>query len=487
KFLGIPYAKPPVGNLRWEAPQPLSWFGKRYAYSEQWACVQGGMPTTSFGSAENCLYLNVWAPSTPGPHPVMVWIHGGGLLTGSGNDLQWNGATLALKQNVIVVSLNYRLTYLGFLAFPQMPGSAAHSIAGNQGFLDQVAALEWVKGNIGAFEGDPNNVTIFGVSGGSFSNCYLLASPLTDGLFQQVIMESGACSDEITQSAEEAEAQGLELLEATGCATQSDPIECARALTPSQIQVALGPKTNMLTGLAHMEDWTFFPTGAVDGNFLPDLPESLLENSAKDGSVSLLIGTAKDEGSLFTGSWPHPANEAGYVAYLDEYFYGYGEELSGLYPFEDFYSSGAAGSQIMTDMAMTCPSRKVANIWSDSHPVHFFQFTQHVYSPFFLLVALLNHTPNAAMLGTFHSSMGPYVFGFDSPLGIVNTYGRLDLRADIMSYWGNFARTGNPNGAELNVWPLYTTEQPDHLALEFNPQPGTALRQEYCEFWWGGE
>jgi len=243
----------------------------------------------------------------------------------------------------------------------------------------------------------------------------------------------------------------------------------------------------MLTGLAHMEDWTFFPTGAVDGDFLPDLPESLLENSAKDGSVSLLIGTAKDEGSLFTGSWPHPANEAGYVAYLDEYFYGYGEELSGLYPFEDFYSSGAAGSQIMTDMAMTCPSRKVANIWSDSHPVHFFQFTQHVYSPFFLLVALLNHTPNAAMLGTFHSSMGPYVFGFDSPLGIVNTYGRLDLRADIMSYWGNFARTGNPNGAELNVWPLYTTEQPDHLALEFNPQPGTALRQEYCEFWWGGE
>ncbi len=485
RFLGIPYAKPPAGNLRWEAPQPPNaWGGKYYTYSQRKGCVQGGTPTSSFGSIENCLYLDVWAPSTPGPHPVMVWMHGGGLLTGSSNDAHWNGAVLALKQNVIVISINYRLNYLGFLAFPQMQGSAPHNIAGNQGFLDQTAALEWVQGNIAAFEGDPDKVTVFGVSGGATSSCYLLASPLTDGLMHQVIMESGTCVDDITNSTEEAETQGLDFLEATGCATTEDPIQCARGLTPNQIQYALGPKTNMLTELSHPETWTFYPTGAVDGNFLPEKPEALLANSTKDASVSLLIGTTLDEGSLLTGPWQHPASKAGYAAYLDQYFDDNSESLSEFYPYEDFYSSGAAASQIMTDMAMTCPSRKIANIWSEAHPVYSFQFTQHVFSPMFLLTSLLTHQPNAALLGTFHGSMAPYVFGFDSALGNVNTYGRLIVRANVMSYWGNFARTGNPNGAGLNPWSPYTTEQPDYLVLQYNPQPGTALRQEYCEAWW---
>ncbi len=483
KFFGIPYAKPPVDNLRWEPPQPPdSWLGKRNAFVQPKACVQGATPTGAFGSQEDCLYLDVWAPSTEGPHPVMLWIHGGAFQIGSANEMEYDGAILALEQDVIVITINYRLSYLGFLAFPQMPGSASHTIAGNQGILDQIAALEWVQDNIGAFGGDPDNVTIFGVSAGSISGCYLLASPLIDDLFHQVIMESGACNYYQTHTTEDAEAQGLDLLEATGCAAEADPIQCARDLSPKQIQAALGPLLNIFSVMGG-EDFFSLPWPAIDGNLLPESPESLLENSIKD--VSLLVGVTKDEGSLLTLTWEHPTDKADYVPYLDEHLGGFGEEASAFYPFEDFSPIGEAASQIGTDWFYICPSRAIADIWSETHPVYFYQFTQAVTAPIMEFLTLLFLTPHAADLGTFHASMDPYVFGYDSVLGQAATPDQQSMRADIMSYWGNFARTGNPNGTGLNTWPPYTAEQPDYLVLEADPQPATALRQEYCDYMWG--
>jgi para-nitrobenzyl esterase len=499
KFLGVPFAKAPVGELRWKAPQPHDgWTRKRKAYFQASACVQGGFPTGAIGSTEDCLYLNVWAPATEGPHPVMVWIHGGGLLIGSANEIQYDGSTLAKKQNVIVVSMNYRLSHLGFLTLPQYEGTEEHTITGNQGFLDQIAALEWIQDNISEFGGDPDNVTVFGESAGSISTCLLLASPLTDNLLNKAIMQSGACETFKTRSIAEAEAQGLEFLKDICCDSASDPIQCALNMTSGRIDKALGVKPNELF-TEEPENWAFFPSPAIDDYFLPESPNILLANSEKAGSVSIIIGTNADEGSMFVGMRKQPTSETEYIDHLNnlygDVFTDIGEEIAGLYPFEDFCPSGEAVSQILTDSAMTCPARGIADIWSEYHDVYFYHFTQNV-SPGLIGFLPLLFTNNAPDLGTCHASEIPYVLGNCGILGYVETTDQKITQNAMRSYWGNFARTGDPNGldqdgSELYSWPRYTSDDTFYLELNSDHSDpdddfpaGTALRQDYCEFWW---
>src|SRR6201993_13889 len=196
-FLGIPYAAPPVGNLRWKAPAPAAkWKGTREAMNFGSRCMQGAvfsdMVFRDPGINEDCLYLNVWAPKkTSDKLPVMVWIYGGGFVAGATSEPRQEGTNLA-KQGVVVVSMNYRLGIFGFFVHPDLAAESGRNSAGNYGLLDQVAALEWVHRNIAGFGGDPQNVTIFGESAGSFSVSALMASPVAKGLFQKAIGESGA-------------------------------------------------------------------------------------------------------------------------------------------------------------------------------------------------------------------------------------------------------------------------------------------------------
>ena len=240
KFLGIPYAQLPRGKLRWQAPQPHpGWRGAREAFYQAQACVQGGSPTGALGSQEDCLYLNVWAPSTKGPHPVMLWVHGGGFMIGSSNEMQYDRAYLAKNQNVVVVSMNYRLSFLGFLSLPQFENTPPHKVNGNQGLLDQLEALHWVKNNISGFGGNPDNVTLFGESAGSISTCVLLASPLSDGLINKAIMQSGSCDTFPVASKQKAEQAGLKFLSDINCIDEADPLLCAR-----NMPLILAPSTH---------------------------------------------------------------------------------------------------------------------------------------------------------------------------------------------------------------------------------------------------
>src|ERR1700727_661138 len=274
-FLGIPYATPPAGELRWKPPQPLEkWHGTRKADTYGAACPQAVEPNWngyekemqtfepyySFHMDEDCLYLNVWTTNLPGAgpiaakFPVMFWIHGGGNNDGA-SQITPMGPLLARK-GVVVVSLNYRLGVLGFMAHPALTTESPHHVSGNYGLLDQIAALEWVKRNIAKFGGDPDNVTIFGVSSGSADVCYLMASPLALGLFKRGIMESATCSDFISPELKTpthylagdgtAEDIGLRLMHDLGIADGPDALARLRATPAKKILDASSKKNTVL-------------------------------------------------------------------------------------------------------------------------------------------------------------------------------------------------------------------------------------------------
>lgn len=498
-FFDVPYAKPPIGKLRWQRPQSHpGWSGQRTAYFKRKACIQTGTPSFVLGRQdEDCLYLNIWAPAGEGPHPVMVWVHGGAFVTGAGGEPAYDGATLAKTQDIIVVSFNYRLGYLGYMAMPQFEGTETHNVSGNQGSLDQVAVLQWVQDNISNFGGDSNNVTVFGQSAGSLSTCTLLASPLTDKLFNKAIMHSGFCGkpyegfDQITVQAEV-----VKFLKAINCtpdnlADGQSPLDCARQLSPEEIQAKLGGKfdfSNIGT--------RYSPMPTLDNYFLPGNAEELLgQLNTKTDSVSLMLGITKDDASAQVGALPlpdFPATDEEYsdvlnLAVASILYSANKSEMVGIdqqYPQSDFESSGEAALRALNDGGFICPARRIADIWSQSRDVYFYHFTQTPsYVGLSMKLAELSFSDNAVGLGVHHYADLPYVFGVDSLFGAVISSAQQLTRKTIMNYWGNFARSGNPNAIGLPKWPKYTSDQPGYLELNQDFQQGTALRQSYCDYW----
>jgi para-nitrobenzyl esterase len=480
RFLGIPYAQPPLGELRWKAPQPLAggWQGELRADRFSDACVQGAKPEMARGSTENCLYLNVWRPDTPGKHAVMVWVHGGGLMLGSANEPQYSGEYLARDQNVVVVSMNYRLSYLGFLSTAGLVDDV-EAVQGNQGFLDMIIALQWVHDNIADYNGDPGNVTIFGESGGGVASCVLLASPLSDGLIHKAIMQSGVCSALPALSSEQAIEQRDAFLRTVGCLDVADPLACARALRPSQIEERGITRNDLLT--SDSKNFSFFPKPVIDGYFLRDEPMSALEQSVRR-DVAVLLGTNKDEGSLFTGRMGFPKSEEEYVQSLAEMVPGAEKELSQLYPYADYRPIGKAYSQMFTDVMEVCPTNKVADAWSGKGPTFLYQFTQASSAPLLWLMSL-TFDKNAADLGVYHGAEMPYVFGYNSIAGRVASESQIRTRKLVMDYWGSFARSGAPFSSGAPRWPPYTKALKQYLELKSEPQLGSALRNKFCQFW----
>src|SRR6202042_3721558 len=291
-FLGIPYAAPPVGDLRWKPPaRPAKWQGTRKATEFGARCMQSriydDMIFRDPGPSEDCLYLNVWVPARrPGGRlPVMVWVYGGGFAAGATSEPRQDGTNLA-KENVVVVSMNYRLGIFGFFAHPELAKENAHNATGNYGLMDQSAALEWVKRNIAQFGGDPGNVTIFGESAGSFSVSEQMASPVSKGLFHKAIGESGGAFASHAlpmrtkdQAAEEGARFAKDKLNA-------DTLAALRALPAQKVLDAQ---------LALKGEGRFAPN--IDGYFLPESPEAIFA-AGKQSDVPLLAGWNRDEGSF---------------------------------------------------------------------------------------------------------------------------------------------------------------------------------------------
>lgn len=442
-FKGVPFAAPPVGDLRWRAPQPSAqWDGVRKADQFGPGCIQkvvGSRPpwTEEFMHqgpvSEDCLYLNVWtaAKSADERRPVLVYIHGGGFNEGSGSVLVYNGENLA-KKGLVVVTVNYRMGVLGFFAHPALTAESGHNSSGNYGLLDQIAALRWVKDNIAAFGGDPNRVTVSGQSAGAFSVEYLTASPLAKGLFQRAIVESGpealfgSYPARASQTLADLEQAGLKFGEAKG----AHSIQELRAMSPDQVTAPVEGR------------FRFWPI--VDGWVLP-AEVSTVFAERKQNDVPTLTGMNSDEGSASPTYGKVKADD-----FREQAHKQYGamtDTFLKLYPASTDAESGLSEKAVGRDRGIAAlEAWAVDRAKTAKTNAYVYYFDRAIPWP--------EHPEFAA----FHTSEVPYVF---DNLNLLNRpWEAVDrkLADEMSSYWVNFAATGNPNGGDLPAWPAYRGE-----------------------------
>jgi para-nitrobenzyl esterase len=466
RFLGIPFAAPPVGTLRWRPPQPPApWQGVRAANAFGSPCPQTPSINGTPSQDEDCLYLNVWTPdpAPARPLPVMVWFHGGGNQSGSAGDLIplglgglfYNGRVLAETRNVIVVTTNYRLGVFGFFGLSALAAEDPHyPYAGNQGLLDQRAALEWVRDNIIAFGGDSDNVTVFGESAGSFDVCFHVVSPGSRGLFHRAISESGGCTTHQDGMADaETAAEGVSA--AVGCAASADVLPCLR-----QVPVA----TLLNAGAS-----SFNPI--VDGGFLPDQPRALFA-AGSFSRVPYILGSNSDEGTLFFIGVRPVTTQDEYLAALRDQFGDLADQVADVYPADSFASPQAALVRAFGDAILVCPTydsaRRAAAGGAD---VYLYNFARPIPLP---QLAGLH-------LGATHGAEIAYVFGSVDPPTEIDR----QIAAAMQGYWTRLAASGDPNGGDAVVWPRYADASDERLNLDAEISAVSGFRRTECEFWWG--
>ncbi len=446
-FKGIPFAAPPVGELRWRAPQPVTpWEGERGADQFGPKCMQTGQPgdidPLNPLMSEDCLYLNVWSPAKSADDrlPVMVWIYGGGFKSGSGSEPWYNGAHLARK-GVIVVTVNYRLDVLGFLSHPELTAESNNHASGNYGLLDQIAALGWVKRNIAAFGGDPDRTTVFGESAGSISVSALMASPLAHGLFQRAIGESGAML--FPNKSPYALAPRLE--------AEQEGVKFADLLSAHSIaELREKPAEALLDALVKNPDIPRMSRGPIiDGRVLPASPAEIFAKGQQT-DVPLLAGSTADEGTLFTARAQQATPET-YSEQVHELFGDAADAVRKLYPVGTTEETKLSFAALFGDQLIAYPTW----LWEELQartgkaPTYRYLFELRPPSP-----ELSQGSPAAA--GAFHTAEIVYVF---DNLQVRDWPWRPEDRrmAEIASsYWANFAKSGNPNGPGLPNWPAYT-------------------------------
>ena len=446
-FLGIPYAAPPVGTLRWKAPQaPERWHGVRKADAFGSRCMQptlfADMVFRDPGMSEDCLTLNVWTPAPAkeakkAKLPVMVWIYGGGFVVGSTSEARQDGGNLA-KKGVVVVSMNYRLGVFGFFAHPSLIGENSQHAAGNYGLLDQAAAIAWVKHNIALFGGDPENITLFGESAGSFSVSAQLASPLSKDLIQHAIGESGAAIGLSALPFPTLETAEREDKTAAAALFGSDDLAALRAMPAQQLMERAAK--------GGVDGQHFQPD--VDGYFLPE-SVSAIYAEGKQAHIPLLAGWNRDEGTAgVVNAAAKPSLESlrmlaqkDFGSAADRFLQAYkaSTDDEALRVTEDY-----AGDRFIAYSTWAWLEDQVATGQS-----HVFRYRFDRPSP-----GDPNHAVSA---GAFHSDDIEYVFGnLDSRKGAVWTAEDYALSDLIQTYWTDFARNGNPNGARAPVWPEYS-------------------------------
>lgn len=459
-FKGIPFALPPIGPMRWKPPADLpAWQGVRKATAFGPACVQplgrnAGIYTNPLDKvSEDCLTLNIWAPKEASKLPVFVWIHGGALSAGYSHESMYDGARMAEIGGVIVVSINYRLGILGYLAHPELSAESAENISGNYGLLDQVAALRWVERNIAAFGGDPDNVTIAGESAGALSVMYLMASPRARGLFDKAVAQSAymITTPELKHGRHglpSAEAAGTEIMGALGAAD----IAGLRAIDAEKL-------TQSAAGKA------FGPWGVIDGKILP---RQLVEtwDRSEQAPVPVLTGFNSGEiRSLRMLLPPAPADAAAYETGIRSRYGELAAHFLRLYP-----SSDVAESMLAT-------ARDALYGWTSTRlAIGQTAIGQQAY------LYLFDHGYPAADengLHAFHAAEIPYVFG---TMGKTPPYwpkipdGVVDRRLSdaMMGYWTAFARTGAAVAEGKPAWQPYGAAA-NYMGFAGKPSPGTRL------------
>lgn len=445
-YKGIPYAAPPVGDLRWREPQPVNpWDGVRKADAFAPGCIQhvaGSRPpwTEEFmhqgAVSEDCLYLNVWtaAENAAAQHPVLVYMHGGGFSEGSGSVAVYDGEGLA-KKGLVVVTINYRLGVLGFLAHPELTAESGHDASGNYGLLDQVSALQWVRHNIAAFGGDPGNVTVAGQSAGAISVYLLTASPLATGLFHRAIVESGpgglasfglGSARSMAGPLAEAETSGTRVSVARGAASLAE----LRAMPVDSLTAAPAASSPPLR---------FGPI--VDGYFLVDDVVTVYANGEQN-DVPLLTGFNADEASAFPG-YGTVTLEA-YREMAEQRYGDSADDFLALYPADTDQEAGEAQIASRRDMAaVALGGLAEERARTATTEAYLYYFERGI--PW----------PEHPEFGAFHTGEVPYVFNnlrlLDRPWEAVDR----ELADAVSSYWANFAARGNPNGDGLPTWPAY--------------------------------
>jgi para-nitrobenzyl esterase len=463
EYLGIPYAAPPIGPLRWRPPQPPArWHGIRTATSFAPHCPQTAGVFGRASTSEDCLYLNVIAPAghRDGRLPVMVWIHGGAFVGGESDDYNPNGL---VANGVIVVTINYRLGALGFLAHPALadhPGGPT----GDYGLMDQQAALRWVRANIGEFGGDPGNVTIFGESAGGQSVLLQLVSPGARGLFARAIAESGgyALSPVSLASAETA---GRAFAAKAGCASQT--AQCLRSLPVATI-------------LADQD-----PSGAsadIDGLVLTEQPRVAF-TSGNFSHVPVIDGSNHDEWRLFVALATfegHPVTAANYQSMIASTLHVSGTIASLIaiqYPLTGYQSPALALGTLGTDAIFACPTLLVDGAMARYVPTYAYEFNdENAPAPY--------PSPGFAY-GATHASELQYLFGLPAASAGILSPQQEQLAAAMRQEWTSFARSGVPSAARAPAWPRFTTGGQAMLSL-VPPEPATDssfAAEHHCAFW----
>jgi len=452
-FKGIPFAAPPTGENRWRSPQPLrNWQGVKHTDTYAPGCMQDSSMAAMFGAppalSEDCLYLNVWTPAhTPNDRlPVMVWIYGGAFAAGMTSIPLYDGTHLA-QRGVVLVSIAYRVGPFGFLAAPQLGREGKGS--GNYGLLDMIAALQWVKKNIESFGGDPTRVTIFGESAGGIAVSMLCASPQAKGLFQRAISESGGnfqppkYANEGGQNGmplKLAEKQGEQFLKDLG----TSDITAARTLSAETIQRAAGPSLSA----------RFWPV--FDGYVLPGDQYELYE-LGRFNDTPVLIGTNSDEGALFARPG---VTVASFTAQVHDGYDQKASEILAAYPAGNDAEAAVSSKNLFRDTAFGWPTWAWARLQSrvGKNPAYVYYF---------------DHRTPLSPDGATHGAEMAYVFGnFDARQGTPSA-AEATLADRMMSYWVSFAKSGDPNGAGLATWPVYTenTQQVMYIDSTLGAKP----------------
>jgi len=464
QFLGIPYAAPPVGNLRWKAPQPHpAWTATLDASHFGDECPQ----ILPFGrgrpNSEDCLSLNIYTPNPAmSGLPVMVWIHGGSFLLGTG--ATYDGSELASKGKLVVVTINYRLGALGFLALKGLDAENPDHVSGDYGLMDQQAALRWVQRNISAFGGDPGKVTAAGESAGAISICLQLVSPAAAGLFQRAILESGPCLR--PRPLAEAETHGDEFAAKLGCA--ADVPACLRSKPIGDVLNAL--PANALSG---PPVWN----PVMDGHLVPKQPAEAFK-SGNFNKVPVINGSNHDEGTLFVWFAP-PMSADQYAPSIRARFGKNADAVLAAYPLSNYASPVLAGAAIFGDAIFSCPVRKASQLLSAQGPAFEYEFNDRNAPNIF--------TPNPPFpMGAYHGSEIQYVFQTKTraPWSQPLAGGQLKLSDQMMRYWSSFIASGDPDGTSP-PWTPYKASDDKILSLA----PGAIsyesdfAKQHHCDLW----
>ena len=460
-FKGIPFAAPPIGNLRWRPPHPAKpWSGALNCFEFGFDCPQTPLPeepSAAPGASEDCLTVNVWTPARGDTErlPVMVYVFGGGFVAGSGADIRCEGTGLA-KKGVVVVTFNYRVGIFGYLAHPALNVESGIGSSGNYGLMDQIAALHWIRDNIASFGGDPNRVTLFGVSAGSASIVQMMACEAARGLFHGVILESAGAFRPLCPL-DEAEAQGALL---------GDDLAELRALSAGAVFARtkeIVPQVRALTKPRALRP-------IIDGVLIKENDRDAF-NGGRIANVPTVIGSNSDEGTIFVTTWPVETLDK-YRALVEQNFGAMAQEAISLYPASRNEDARAATAALFADTQFNFGTRGIAQAMIRRQPKTFrYLFTKRG--------RFTQRPPD-------HGLEVAYCFGnLDAwPDKMPMPYDSTDraLSNAMINAWVNFARTGDPNGSDAPAWAPYDASRDSYLEFGDAIRAGAGWRTKYLDF-----